>query len=117
MTEYSFKPFWYTILVFLLMCALSYAVNAQAPAQKLSVKDAVSLDVQHNRDVKAASLYIDKAQEHVRIAKSLLLPTVSTNAQAGNYFLSPFSLVLAAMIGANYQAAIFNTGSITQVSN
>jgi len=89
MTEYSFKPFWYTILVFVLMCALSYAANAQSPAQKLSIKDAVSLAVKHNRDIKTASLDIDKAQEQVRIAKSLLLPTINANAQAAHYFLKP----------------------------
>lgn len=90
MTEYSFRPLWYTILVFILLCFISYAVNAQAPAvQKLSIKDAVSLAVQNNRDVKTASLDIEKAQQQINIAKSLLLPTVGVNAQAGHYFLKP----------------------------
>lgn len=91
MTEYSFRPLWYTILGFLLLCFLSYTVNshAQAPVQKLGIKDAVSMALQHNREIKTANLDIEKAQQQTRIAKSLLLPTVSANAQAGHYFVKP----------------------------
>lgn len=98
MTEYSFKPLVYTILVFILLCFVSYAVNAQE-AQKLTIKDAVSIAVEHNRDIKTSRLDIDKAQEQIRIAKSLLLPSIGVNAQAGHYFLKPVFFGLGSSSG------------------
>src|ERR1700682_6283888 len=81
------KIFVYTILVFIAICLVSYAVNAQQ--QKLSLKQAVSLTIVNNREIKIANLDIDKSQQQIRIAKSMTLPTANVSVQAAHYFLSP----------------------------
>jgi len=80
------KIFIYTLLVFLVICLLSYVVQAQEP---LSLQKAVSLAVTHNREVKAAGVGVEKSAQQVRVAKSLTLPTVTASAQAAHYFWLP----------------------------
>src|SRR5882672_7594343 len=81
------KIFIYTVLVFLTICLASYIANAQP--KKLSMKDAVSLTIINNREIKIARLDIDKSQQQTRSAKSLSLPTVSASGQLAHYFLEP----------------------------
>lgn len=80
------RIFIYTILVFLGLCFVSYAVQAQEP---LSLQKAVSLAITHNREVKAAGVGVQKSAQQVRVAKSLTLPTVTAGAQASHYFWLP----------------------------
>lgn len=80
------KILFYTVLAFLGICLLSYAVQAQEP---LSLRKAVSLAVTHNREVKAAGIGVEKSAQQVRVAKSLTLPTVTAGAQAAHYFWLP----------------------------
>src|SRR5882757_949600 len=80
------RVFVYTVLAFLLICLLSYAVQAQQP---LSLHQAVSMAVTSNREVKAAGIGVEKSGQQVRIAKSLALPTATASAQAAHYFWLP----------------------------
>ena len=77
----------YTIIVFLVLCVVSYAVSAQPI--KLGIKDAVQLSLKNNRDVKAAALDVTRSQEGERIAKSALLPKAAAQAQVLHYFVMP----------------------------
>ena len=80
------RIFIYTVLVFLGICFMSYAVQAQEP---LSLQKAVSLAITHNREVKVAGVGVQKSGQQVRIAKSLTLPTVTAGAQVAHYFWLP----------------------------
>ncbi len=83
---YDKKVFIYTLLAFLVLCFVSYITQAQQP---LSLQQAVSLAVTHNREVQSARIGVDKSVQQERIAKSLLLPTVAAGAQAAHYFWLP----------------------------
>ncbi len=74
----------------ILTVALSIA-GSTATAQELplSLQDAVSLAIKHNRSLKAASLDVAVAGEQVRVAKSLSLPAASLGAQYAHYFALP----------------------------
>ncbi|MBS1600398.1 MAG: TolC family protein [Bacteroidetes bacterium] len=81
------KAFIYTVLTFALMTLISYIADAQP--KKISMQEAVSLTITNNREIKIARLDIDRSKQQVRVAKSLSLPTVTTNAQVAHYFLEP----------------------------
>src|SRR5882724_8960082 len=83
---YDKKIFIYTFVAFLLLCLLSYAVQAQQP---LSLQQAVSLAVTHNREVKVAGIGVERSAQQIRIAKSQSLPTVTAGAQLAHYFWLP----------------------------
>jgi len=80
------KIFVYTLIAFVGLCLVSYAVQAQEP---LSLQKAVSLAITHNREVKAAGVGVQQSAQQVRVAKSLTLPTVTAGAQAAHYFWLP----------------------------
>src|ERR1700712_721328 len=82
----SLKHLLYTILGFIILCIFSYAVSAQQP---LSMNDAVSLAVIHNRDIKVARFEVDNAAQQKRIAKGMSLPVISAGAQVNHYFTTP----------------------------
>jgi outer membrane protein TolC len=82
----SFKHLIYTIVAFILLCIISYAVSAQ---QTLSMKDAVSLAIVHNRDIKVARFDINNAEQQIRVAKGMSLPVLSAGAQLNHYFTTP----------------------------
>lgn len=81
------RIFLYTVLAFLTICVISYIANAQS--QQLSLKEAVSLAINNNREVKVARLDVDRSAEQVRIAKSVSLPSAGIGAQVGHYFSAP----------------------------
>lgn len=81
------KSFLYTILAFLAICLASYIASAQP--KPLSLSEALSLAGQNNRDIKVASLDIEKARQEKVVAKSLSLPAAGVGAQASHYFLLP----------------------------
>ncbi len=81
------KIFIYTVLAFLFICLVSYTVYGQG--QKLSLKEAVSLAVVNNRQVKVAGIEADKAKQQIRISKSYALPSAGISAQLGHYFTAP----------------------------
>ncbi|MBV4357451.1 TolC family protein [Pinibacter aurantiacus] len=88
--NFHFKYLVYTLLLFIALCSISYVASAQQPGvQRLSIKDAVSMAVQHNREIKISSLDISKAQEGSKIARSKYLPVVGVTAQVSHYFSQP----------------------------
>ncbi len=95
---YDKKILIYTILAFLLLCLASYALQAQQP---LSLQEAVSLAVTHNREVKVAGIGVDQSEQQERIAKSQLLPTVTAGAQAAHYFSLPVFFGLTGNTGSD----------------
>ena len=77
----------YTSIGFIVLCLLSYLVNGQTV--KLSMKDALSLAITHNREIAIAKLDIDKSEQEIKKARSLQLPVASANAQLAHYFKEP----------------------------
>ena len=82
----GYKHFLYTIVVFIFLVLASYMAFSQ---QKLSMKEAVSLAVKNNREVRISQIEVDKAQQQVRIANSMRLPKVNAGAQVSHYFTEP----------------------------
>ena len=81
-------------LAYALIVSLSlFAINsyAQQGQQNLSLAEVISLAHANNKELKAAQLEIEKADQQKVIAQSAFLPTISLNAQANHYFqLPPF---------------------------
>jgi outer membrane protein TolC len=83
------KAFIYTSLVFGLITLFSYLANAQT--KPLSLQEALSLTITHNREIKISSLDVDRSQQQIQIAKSAALPSAGISAQVAHYFYeSPF---------------------------
>ncbi len=83
------KAFIYTSLVFGLITLFSYLANAQSKA--LSLQEALSLTLTHNREIKISSLDMDRSQQQMQIAKSAALPSAGISAQMAHYFYeTPF---------------------------
>jgi outer membrane protein TolC len=83
------KAFIYTSLVFGLITLFSYLANAQS--KPLSLQEALSLTLTHNREIKISSLDVDNSQQLIQIAKSAALPSAGISAQVAHYFYeSPF---------------------------
>src|SRR6478736_3066466 len=77
----------YTTIGFVMLCLLSYMVNGQTV--KLSMKDALSMAITHNREIAVAKLDIDKSEQEIKKARSLQLPVANANAQLAHYFKEP----------------------------
>jgi len=83
------KAFIYTTIVFALITLFSYAVNAQP--RQLSLKEALSLTLNNNREIKISSLDVDRSAQQTQVAKSASLPTAGISAQVNHYFYeAPF---------------------------
>lgn len=72
-----------------------FAVGSLMPTaraqQKLSLQDAVNLAVEHNPEIAASTLEIEKSKQQRVISRSLFLPSVNLSAQANHFFkLNPF---------------------------
>lgn len=61
----------------------------QAHAQRLSLEDALAYAQNHNPELQAAQLEIEKVSQERTIARSLFLPTIGIQAQANHYFQVP----------------------------
>ena len=83
------KAFIYTITVFALLCLVSYYAIGQTPSRKLSLKEALSLAIANNREIKINSLDVDRAQQQTLIAKSQGLPVAGVSGQVAHYFNAP----------------------------
>lgn len=79
------KALIYTLVVFGLICAASYIAFGQTP-KKLSLEEALTLTLANNRNIKVASLDIEKSQQEVIVAKSKRLPAVGLSGQVDHYF-------------------------------
>jgi len=65
--------------------------HAQQAQETLSLSEVMSLANANNKELKAAQLEIEKADQQRVIARSAFLPTISLNAQTNRYFqLQPF---------------------------
>ncbi|HEY5919542.1 MAG TPA: TolC family protein, partial [Chryseolinea sp.] len=65
--------------------------HAQQTQETLSLSEVMSLANANNKELKAAQLEIEKADQQRVIARSAFLPTISLNAQTNRYFqLQPF---------------------------
>ncbi|HEU5292064.1 MAG TPA: TolC family protein [Cyclobacteriaceae bacterium] len=79
-------------LVYPLIVSLSlFSINSysQRTQQTLSLSEVMSLANANNRELKAAQLEIERADQQRVIARSAFLPTISLNAQANHYFQLP----------------------------
>jgi outer membrane protein TolC len=77
--------------LFILVAALLFSGVRQLPGQTLSLDEAINLARANNPELKASQLEIEKARQQKTIARSLLLPTITANAQANHFFqLQPF---------------------------
>jgi outer membrane protein TolC len=98
------KPFIYTVLIFGLICLVSYVASAQTVNGQsgsssktdglpvtLSLGEALNLAMDHNREIKVAGLDIARSAEEKNVARSLRLPAAGITGQASHYFdLPPF---------------------------
>jgi outer membrane protein TolC len=64
-------------------------VRSLAQTTSLSLPEAVNLALKNNRSLKVSALDINKANEEIRVARSLALPTVSAGGQYLHYFVMP----------------------------
>jgi outer membrane protein TolC len=115
-TNFNTRPFIYTVIIFLLLCLVSYLANAQAAgtdlpgihpavagalpvgpgtqpvgtgAKSLSLDEALSLALQSNRDIKIAGIDVARAQEEKLVAKSMSLPSAGISGEADHFFSPP----------------------------
>ncbi|HEY2349981.1 MAG TPA: TolC family protein, partial [Puia sp.] len=83
------KAFIYTSLVFGLITLISYLANAQP--RQLSLKEALSLTLTNNREIKISALDVDRSEQLTQVAKSASLPSAGISAQVYHYFYeAPF---------------------------
>jgi len=83
------KAFIYTSLVFGLIVLLSYIASAQS--RQLSLKEALSLTLTNNREIRISSLDVDRSEQLTQVAKSASLPSAGVSAQIYHYFYeAPF---------------------------
>ncbi|HEU4551604.1 MAG TPA: TolC family protein [Chitinophaga sp.] len=68
---------------------LLYGATGNAQTLSLSLHDAVSLAIRHNRALKAAGIDVRIAQEQRKVARSLSLPSAGIGAQYAHYFDLP----------------------------
>jgi outer membrane protein TolC len=81
------KAFIYTFLVFGLITLLSFLANAQT--RQLSLKEALSLTLTNNREIKIISLDVIRSEQLTQVAKSASLPAAGVSAQLYHYFYEP----------------------------
>jgi outer membrane protein TolC len=83
------KAFIYTSLVFGLITLLAYMASAQP--RQLSLKEALSLTLTNNREIRISSLDVDRSEQLTQVAKSASLPSAGVSAQVYHYFYeAPF---------------------------
>jgi outer membrane protein TolC len=83
------KAFIYTTIVFTLITLFSYIVNAQP--RQLSLKEALTLTLTNNREIRISSLDVDRSEQLTQVAKSASLPSAGISAQVYHYFYeAPF---------------------------
>jgi outer membrane protein TolC len=83
------KAFIYTSLVFALITLFSYMANAQS--RQLSLREALSLAMTNNREIRVSSLDVDRSHQQIQVAKSAGLPSAGISAQLSHYFYeAPF---------------------------
>jgi outer membrane protein TolC len=83
------KAFIYTSIVFGLITLLSYMANAQS--RQLSMKEALSLTLANNREIRISSMDVDKSEQQTQVAKSASLPAAGISAGVAHYFYeAPF---------------------------
>jgi outer membrane protein TolC len=84
----KFKNLYSAYALIIILSLLSIHLQAQ---ETLSLSEVMSLAKANNKELKAAQLEIEKADQQRVIARSAFLPTVSLTAQANHYFqLPPF---------------------------
>src|SRR5688500_16973251 len=57
--------------------------------QKISLREALSIALENNPELKSSALEVDKSAQGKVIARSLFLPSVFAGAQANHYFQLP----------------------------
>jgi outer membrane protein TolC len=83
------KAFIYTSLVFGLITLISYLASAQP--RQLSLKEALSLTLVNNREIRISALDVDRSEQLTQVAKSASLPSAGISAQVSHYFYeAPF---------------------------
>jgi outer membrane protein TolC len=83
------KAFIKTTIVFALVTLFS--IRATAQQRQLSLKEALSLTLSNNREIKISSLDIDRSAQQIQVAKSASLPAAGITGQLAHYFYeAPF---------------------------
>jgi len=75
-----------TWLLLLLLGMANYVARAQ---NSLSLNDAIELAIRQNRTLRADSLNVVKAEEQIRIMRSIFLPSAGIDVQLLHYFKRP----------------------------
>lgn len=89
----------YTFTVFALICLMSYIASGQT--SKLSLKEALSLTLSNNRELKIGSLETSLVREQVVVAKAQRQPVVGISGQLSHYFQSPAFFGFGSSSGGN----------------
>jgi outer membrane protein TolC len=81
------KAFIYTVTIFALLCLGSYIAFSQV--KQVSLKEALTLTLANNREIKVATLDIDRSQQQIQVAKAQALPSIGATGQVAHYFQEP----------------------------
>ncbi|MEO8403759.1 MAG: TolC family protein [Chitinophagaceae bacterium] len=81
------KAFIYTIAIFSLLCLGSYIAFGQV--KQVSLKEALTLTLANNREIKVATLDVDRSQQQIQVAKAQALPSIGATGQVAHYFQEP----------------------------
>src|SRR5687768_132460 len=80
----------YRILSYLLLSlGLQVAIPAEAQEQKLSLQEAITLALEHNRSLKISKLSVSQAEQQTRISRGKFLPSLNLGGQYAHYFDRP----------------------------
>ncbi|MFZ6010072.1 MAG: TolC family protein [Bacteroidota bacterium] len=73
------------------LAGMSLLLSSQAAAQQriITLQDAISLALEHNRTLKVSGLEVSRSQQQIRVAKSKMLPKINLNGQYSHYFSRP----------------------------
>ena len=75
-----------TKLYILLIVMLSMLTAFEAKTQEFTLHEVVSLALKNNREIKSSMLNVEIAEEDIRAAKSLSLPSVNVGGRYDHYF-------------------------------
>jgi outer membrane protein TolC len=78
------KAFIYSIAVFMLITGLSYTASAQP--RPLSLKEALSLTLANNREIRISALELSRSEQQTQVAKAASLPSAGISGQVAHYF-------------------------------
>ena len=94
-----------------LLALLPLAAEAQ---QNLTLQDAITLAIEHNRNLKITDLDVSRTQQQARVSRSKLLPVVNLNGQYAHYFQRPVFFGLGAPAAGSEELSYARIGGEDQ---